>query len=95
MPAYMIIDVNISDSNAYEEYKKHVPALIQKHGGEYLIRGGDHKVVEGSWQPTRLVLLKFPSIEAANAFNDDPDYQPIKAIRHRAAHSSIVVAEGL
>lgn len=95
MSAYMIIDVDISDMAAYEEYKKQVPAIITKHGGEYVIRGGEFKVLEGDWQPTRMVMLKFPTMAAALAMESDPEYQPIKAIRHNVARSSIVVAEGL
>lgn len=95
MTAYLIIDVDIRDPERYEDYKRQVPALIARHGGEYLVRGGEHEVFEGDWQPTRLVLLKFPDMDAARAFESDPDYQPIKAIRHAVATSSIVAVSGL
>ncbi len=95
MTAYLIVDVAIRDAQRYEEYKKMVPALIARHGGEYLVRGGVHEVLEGEWRPTRLVLFRFPSRDAIKAFLADPDYQPLAALRHAIADSSLVAVDGL
>ena len=95
MSAYMIVNLDVKDSTAYEEYKAKVPALILKHGGKYLVRGGKFDVIEGDWNPTRLVLFEFPSVAAAKAFLDDPAYQPLKALRQRVSKADIVVMEGL
>jgi len=95
MAAYMIVDLDVSDAVAYEEYKTKVPALIQKHGGKYLVRGGKFTVLEGDWKPTRLVLFEFPNTAAVQALFDDPEYQPLKALRQRVAKTDIVVVEGL
>ena len=95
MAAYMIVDLDVSDAVAYEEYKTKVPALIQKHGGKYLVRGGKFTVLEGDWKPTRLVLFEFPNTAAVQALFDDPEYQPLKALRQRVAKTDVVVVEGL
>jgi len=95
MSAYMIVDVDISDPQQYELYKRDVPALIRRHGGEYLVRGGAFEVVEGDWRPTRLVLFRFPSRQAIHDFMNDPDYQPLKALRRRISTGSIVAVDGL
>lgn len=95
MTAYLIVDVAIRDPQRYENYKQKVPALIARHGGEYLVRGGAHEVLEGDWQPTRLVLFRFPSRAAIKAFLADPDYQPLAALRHAIADSSLVAVDGL
>jgi len=95
MTAYLIVDVAIRDPQRYEDYKQQVPALIARHGGEYLVRGGAHEVLEGDWQPTRLVLFRFPSRAAIKAFLADPDYQPLAALRHAIADSSLVAVDGL
>ena len=95
MTAYVIVDVRLSDAAAYEDYKARVPALIARHGGEYLVRGGTHEVLEGTWQPTRLVLFRFPDRAAVHAFLADPDYEPLKALRHRIASSDMVAVDGL
>ncbi|HSG91987.1 MAG TPA: DUF1330 domain-containing protein [Pseudomonadales bacterium] len=95
MSAYLIVDVDIRDPQQYETYKKRVPELIARHGGEYLVRGGDFEVLEGDWAPTRLVLFRFPDRAAIHAFMADPDYRPLAALRHRIASSSIVAMDGL
>jgi uncharacterized protein (DUF1330 family) len=95
MPAYMIVNLDVTDPVAYDEYKAKAPALIRKHGGKYLVRGGKFTVWEGNWKPTRLVILEFPSSVAAQAFFDDPEYQPLKALRQRVSRTDAVMVEGL
>jgi len=95
MSAYMIVDVDIRDPSKFEDYKRQVPALIARHGGEYIVRGGDLEVLEGDWIPTRLVIFRFPSLEAIHAFFDDPDYQRLKALRQRVSTMSVVAVAGI
>ncbi len=94
MAAYLIVDIDVKDAEKYEAYKREVPRLIEKNGGEYLARGGRREVIEGAWAPKRLVLLRFPSTDAIRQFLDDPEYQPLKELRHQVADSSIVAVEG-
>ena len=56
MSAYVIADIEITDSAGYEEYRRRVPATIAQYGGRYLARGGTVDVLEGEWQPRRLVV---------------------------------------
>ena len=95
MATYVIADVEVTDPGKYEAYKAGVPGLIEKHGGEYVVRGGDHVVLEGDWEPRRLVVLRFPDRGRAEAFWNDPDYQPLKAARHASADTRLVLVEGL
>ena len=95
MSAYLIADVEVTDGAAYEEYHKQVPAIIAAHGGRYLVRGGASEILEGTWQPKRSVVLEFPSMAALKAFWASPEYQPLRAIRERAAKSNLVAIEGL
>ena len=95
MAVYLICDVDVGDPAAYEAYKAQVPAFIRRHGGEYLVRGGAHEVLEGDWKPTRLVLFRFPNAASVKAFVDDPEYQPLAALRHRVARTDMVMVEGL
>ena len=95
MAVYLIVDVDVKDPATYEDYKAKVPAFIRKHGGEYLVRGGAHEVLEGDWRPTRLVLFRFPDRAAVKAFVDDPEYQPLAALRHRIADTDMVMVDGL
>ena len=95
VPAYMILDTDVSDPVAYEDYKKSAAPMVKKHGGEYLVRGGRFDVVEGDWSPTRLVLIRFPSAAAAHALLNDPDYAPWRALRLRIAKCDMVIVEGV
>ena len=95
MAAYLIGDVVVNDPTVYEQYRAQVPALIRKHGGEYLVRGGALEVIEGSWKPRRLVVLRFPDRAAAQAFLNDPEYRPLKELRHRAARTDLVLVAGV
>ena len=95
MSAYLIVDVDLRDAAAYEAYKRDVPALIARHGGEYLVRGGEHEVLEGTWRPHRLVLFRFPDRGAIRAFMADPDYVPLKALRQRIASTDAVAVDGI
>ena len=95
MPVYVVIDQEIKDQPLYDRYKAGVPALIKRHGGVYLARGGACETIEGDWRPGRFVLLRFPDAASAHGFFDDPEYQPLKAMRHQAATGDIVMVDGL
>jgi uncharacterized protein (DUF1330 family) len=95
MAAYLIATIDVKDPAAYEDYKARVPVLIRKHGGEYLVRGGKTVVAEGNWKPSRIVILRFPDLAAAQNFYNDPDYEPLKALRQRASNGNIVFVEGV
>ena len=95
MTAYMIVDVDVSDPEGYEKYKAEVPALITKHGGEYLVRGGEFDVIEGEWHPTRLVMFSFPNRQAIHNFVNDTEYSELKALCHSTSTSSIVAVDGM
>jgi len=94
MTAYLIATIDVHDAQGYEEYKNKVPALIEKQGGRYIVRGGERDTVEGSWPDGRVVVLEFPDLASANAFIDDPEYAPVAAIRHRTTTSHIWIVEG-
>ena len=95
MPAYLIVNVDVHDPEKYEDYKKGVTPLVDRHGGEYLVRGGEHEVIEGDWNPTRLVLFRFPDRASIQSFIDDPDYQPLKQLRHSIATTDAVAVDGI
>jgi uncharacterized protein (DUF1330 family) len=95
MAAYLIVDVEVKDAKAYEPYRAGVGPVIQKHGGEYLVRGGQVEVVEGTWKPSRVVVLRFPDRKALDGFLNDPDYAPLKAVRQRSTRSDVVAVDGV
>lgn len=95
MAAYVIVEISVTDSTEYEEYKKLTPAAIATYGGKFIVRGGKAKSLEGDWQPERIVVLEFPSVERANEWWSSDEYSKPKAIRQRAAKTKMLVVEGV
>ncbi len=95
MAAYLIFDVDIHDMARYQEFMAGVKPALEAAGARYLVRGGAHKVLEGDWSPHRLVLLEFPSAQAAEDFYNGPIYQGLKAIRDECSTGRLVLVEGL
>ena len=95
MPAFLIVDMAVKDAERYAEYRRAAPALVARHGGEYLVRGGEVEVLEGGWKPARLVVIRFPDRKAAHAFLNDPEYLPWAKVRHDATDSNLIVVDGL
>jgi len=95
MAAYLFVNIEVRDPDAYAEYRSGVSPMIHKHGGEYLARGGAAELIEGDWTPSRVVLLKFPDMAALKAFLNDPEYQPLKNLRLRAAETHMLAVEGI
>ena len=95
MAAYVIADVEVTNPEAYEEYRPQVPATIEKYGGKYVVRGGTVETVEGIWSPQRLVVVEFPSMELARKWYDSPEYTEIRGIRFRNAKSNVIFVDGI
>jgi len=96
MAAYVIADVKVSDPEQYKQYSALSPGAISAAGGEFLVRGGETTVVEGNWQPARMVVAKFESVEAAKAFYDSALYTEARAKRAGATeHFNMVIVQGV
>lgn len=95
MPAYVIADVTVTDPATMNEYRQQVPATVAKYGGRFLVRGGAHQKVEGEWTPTRLVVLEFPTMDAARRWYDSEEYREPKALRLKAGRTNLVMVEGV
>ena len=94
MVAYVIVDAEILDPVKYEEYKKLTPQAIAKHGGRFLVRGGQSVVLEGDWRPNRVVVVEFPSLEAARNFYTSVEYTAARRARAGAAKMDMIAVDG-
>ena len=95
MSAYVIFDVKIHDQDRFKDFMTGVTPLVKAHGGTYLARGGDHKVYEGDWQPSRIVLFEFPSVAAFETLYASEEYAVLKAIRDECSTARLVSVTGL
>ncbi|MEQ6436806.1 DUF1330 domain-containing protein [Comamonas sp. w2-DMI] len=92
---YIIAHVDITRPEQYDEYRKWSTAAMQAHGAEVCVRGGRMAVLEGDFAPQRVVVLKFPSFEAAQAFYDTPEYRKARQAREGAALMRMICVEGV
>jgi uncharacterized protein (DUF1330 family) len=95
MPAYVIVETDISDPEQYKRYQEASPGAVEAGGGRFVVRGGELAVLEGDWQPKRLVVLEFEDLEAAKRFYESPAYEEVKQLREGAAKLNMVAVEGL
>jgi uncharacterized protein (DUF1330 family) len=95
MPAYLIVQLEVTDAAGYDDYKKMVPSSLEAYGGKFVVRGGACETLEGAWQPKRLVVLEFPSVAVAKRWWSSPEYREAKALRQRTAKTEMIVVEGV
>jgi len=94
MAAYVIAQIDVTDPDLFAAYREKVPPTIAKHGGSYVVRGGEMTVLEESPPKPRMVVLKFESVEAAKGWYYSDDYQPLAKMRQKAANGPVVIVEG-
>lgn len=96
MPVYMIVEAKeVTDKKKYGEYIKKVPPIIEKFGGTYLARGGAVTVVAGDWNPARVIIVRFESMDRFNAWWNSPEYRAVAPLREEGARTNAVVIEGM
>jgi uncharacterized protein (DUF1330 family) len=95
MAAYVIADIDVHDPETYSEYVALVPGSVEPFGAHFIVRGGDHETLEGSWQPHRLIVLEFASADDARRWHASEAYQAAMPIRQRASTGSLVLVEGV
>lgn len=95
-PAYLIVEMDISNLDQYKKYMEQAPACVKAYGGEYMVRGGRHETLEGDWQPHRVAVIKFPSYDKAKAFYEDGPYAQVRKLRAGATtYFNMLLVEGL
>lgn len=95
MSAYLIAEVEVTDPAVFEQYRAGVPATIAAYGGKYLVRGGALEVLEGTWQPKRVILLQFDSMARLKEWYGSKEYAPLLTLRKKCATTSVVAIEGV
>jgi uncharacterized protein (DUF1330 family) len=95
MPAYVIVDIEVTDPALYEDYKKLSSGAVAAYGGKFLARGGQTFCLEGGWDAQRIVVIEFSSPDQARAWWESPEYAPAKDLRFRSARTRMLVVEGV
>ena len=95
MPVYLIADINVINRERYEAYRRLMRSAIRAHKGQYLVRGGALQVIEGAWQPPRLVMIEFPSRDLADKFLASPEYADARDTAANATMIDMILVEGV
>ena len=85
----------MENAELYEEYKRHVPEVLAKYDGRFLVRGGTTEVLDGDWKPDRIVVLEFADRDAARRWYESPEYQEILGMRLDASSGGIALVDGV
>lgn len=95
MAGYVIADSEVTDQEVFNEFLVRGKPFVEAMGGRYLVRGGGFEVVQGGWQPRRLVVIEFDTVEQARAWQDSPDYAETKRLLNASSNTSLVIVEGV
>jgi len=94
MSAYIIVDVDVKDAQAFEPYKQPTAASVAQYGGRFIVRTSEYEVLEGNWRPKRVVVLEFPNLQAAKRWYESPEYRKVLPIRLQNAVSNMILVDG-
>ena len=95
MSAFVVVEIEVHNQELYQSYTKLTPESIASYQGKFVARGGETIVLEGDWNPKRLVLLEFPSVEIANSWWHSKEYTKAREIRQKAATTKMIIIEGV
>jgi uncharacterized protein (DUF1330 family) len=91
----MIVYLEITDSGAFDAYRKVAGPTLAAYEGKPVVAGGAFEVLEGMIYPKSVVVIEFPSVEQAKKWYASPEYSQLIPQRQRAANSHVVLVEGL
>jgi len=94
MSVYMIVEITVKNSELYSRYVAQVPQVVDKYGGRYLIRGGRATPLSGNWNPERIILLEFETVEQLRKCFESREYLEIAPLREQSTTSKSIVVEG-
>ena len=94
MPVYVLVDVDVTDPDRYDEYRPLAAASVEQYGGRYLVRGGASEVLEGDRIPNRLVVLEFADADSARRWYHSAEYAVARSVRAGAATGSFILVDG-
>ena len=95
MPAYVIGDVRAAwDAEALGEYRRRNTDAVARHGGRFIVRGGEIESLEGEWDTRRIIVIEFPDMAAARDWYESEDYAPLRTLRQSASDTNLILVEG-
>jgi uncharacterized protein (DUF1330 family) len=94
MPAYIFVNVTISDLAKFRAYGIANAALVATLGGKYLVLGSEGESLEGAALVGKKVISEWPSREAALAYWHSPEYAEIRKLREGICDAQVMILDG-
>ncbi len=95
MAAYFIVDLEVTDRDRFKDYADAVPSTISAYGGRYLIAGGSVETIEGDWDPKRIIVIEFESLERAREWCGSEKYRELRELRRETSQAKILLVNGV
>ena len=95
MAAYFIVDLEVTDRDRFKDYADAVPSTISAYGGRYLIAGGSVETIEGDWDPKRIIVIEFESLERAREWWGSEKYRELRELRRETSQAKILLVNGV
>ncbi len=95
MSAYLIADVEITDESLYAQFRERMTPTLEAYSGRFIARGGEINVIDGSWNPKRLAIVAFDSMEQARSWLTSSEFKDLDGIRNSSSNINLVLVEGV
>lgn len=93
MSVYLIVEIEVQNKELYSRYVEKVPETIDKYGGRYLIRGGEVTALSGNWNPERIILIEFETVEQLRKCFSSPEYLELAPLREQSTTSKSIIID--
>lgn len=96
MSYYFIVTVSLTGKahTPYDSYVREVKPIVEKHGGEYLVRTNEIIPLTDGWKPDRVIVIRFPSRESLERCFASDEYRQIKSLREDSVDSHAIIVKG-
>ena len=95
MSGFVIANIDVKNTEAYKKYISKVKPIVEKFGGEYLVRAGEYEVIDGEWKYPRTVVIKFPTYKKALEWHNSEEYKLVKPIRLANTVTNGIIIRGV
>jgi uncharacterized protein (DUF1330 family) len=94
-PAYLVVELNVKDKAEFDKgYGSQAGAIVQQHGGTFIVGGETPQALEGSKPQGAVIIVRFPSMQQAQAFLNSPEYKKIIPVRQKTADTRSYLVQG-
>ena len=95
MAVYLISRIDVLDKERHEEYRERGQALMESHGGRYLVSGGRTTALRGDWSAQRLTIIEFDDADSLDALLASDELARLQALAADTITGDLIRIEGI